>query len=96
MLLGKLDRRQVMIALTGLLIVSGTWVAFAPNYPVFMLKRALPGIAIGGLWSMSAAVAMRLVPPKSVAFLFVGYRIDERCYGRFRSALGTAVLALGI
>ena len=67
MLLGQRDRRRVMLALTALLVVSGSLVAFAPSYPVFMLGRALLGIAIGGFWSMSAAVAMRLVPRASVA-----------------------------
>jgi predicted MFS family arabinose efflux permease len=44
------------------MIISGTVVAFAPNYWVFMLGRALIGVAIGGFWSLSAATAMRLVP----------------------------------
>jgi predicted MFS family arabinose efflux permease len=47
-------------------MVSGTLVAFAPNYGIFMLGRALIGVAIGGFWSMSAATAMRLVPPSRV------------------------------
>ncbi|EIK94377.1 major facilitator transporter [Pseudomonas sp. M47T1] len=70
-LLGKRDRRKVMMALILLLIASGALVAFAPDYFVFMLGRALLGIAVGGFWSMSAAIAMRLVPkgavPKALA-----------------------------
>jgi predicted MFS family arabinose efflux permease len=65
-LLGDLDRRYVVISLIGLLIVSGALVAFAPNYSVFIAGRALLGLAIGGFWSMSAAIAMRLVPDASV------------------------------
>lgn len=64
--LGNLDRRMVLLWLTGLLVVSGAVVAFAPNYLVFMAGRALLGVAIGGFWSMSAAIAMRLVPSASV------------------------------
>lgn len=61
-----IDRRRVLLMLTALLIVSGTLVAFAPNYIVLMVGRAFVGVAIGGFWSMSAAMAMRLVPAKSV------------------------------
>ena len=63
---GRIDRRRVLLALTALLIVSGVLVAFAPNYFVLMLGRALVGIAVGGFWSMSAATIMRLVPEQSV------------------------------
>ncbi len=66
-LAGKLDRRIVLLALTSLLVVSGTIVAFAPTFLVLMVGRALLGIAIGGFWSMSAATVMRLVPAESVS-----------------------------
>lgn len=61
-LAGRLDRKVLLLALTGLMAVSGTIVAVAPNYLVFMIGRALIGVVIGGFWSMSAATAMRLVP----------------------------------
>lgn len=64
--IGRLDRRHVLLALTALLVVSGSLVALAPNYALLMAGRALLGVAIGGFWSMSAAIAMRLVPPASV------------------------------
>ncbi len=64
--IGRRDRRHVLLALTALLVVSGSLVALAPNYALLMAGRALLGIAIGGFWSMSAAIAMRLVPPASV------------------------------
>lgn len=60
-LAGKLDRKILLLLLTALMILSGTIVSLAPNYEIFMLGRALIGIAIGGFWSMSAAAAMRLV-----------------------------------
>lgn len=65
-LAGRLDRKLLLAGLTLLMIVSGTIAAFAPSYPVFMAGRALIGVAIGGFWSMSAATAMRLVPPAQV------------------------------
>ncbi|MEE3627699.1 MFS transporter [Nitrospirillum sp. BR 11752] len=61
-LAGGHDRRPLLLALTGLMIVSGAIVALAPNYLIFMVGRALIGVTIGGFWSMSAATAMRLVP----------------------------------
>jgi len=62
----RLDRKLVLLFLTLLVIVSGAVVALAPNYTVFMIGRALIGVAIGGFWSMSAATAMRLVPAEDV------------------------------
>ncbi|MDX3926034.1 MAG: MFS transporter [Shinella sp.] len=63
---GQLDRKVLLLTLTGLMIVSGTIVAIAPSYEIFMVGRAFIGVAIGGFWSMSAAVAMRLVPDDQV------------------------------
>jgi predicted MFS family arabinose efflux permease len=72
-LAGRLDRKILLLSLTLLMMASGTVASFAPNYWVFMLGRALIGIAIGGFWSMSAATAMRLVPdaevPRALAIL---------------------------
>jgi predicted MFS family arabinose efflux permease len=65
-LAGRLDRKVLLLALTGLMIGSGTVAAYAPDYTMFMVGRALIGIAIGGFWSLSAATAMRLVPPAQV------------------------------
>ncbi|AWL04899.1 MFS transporter [Massilia oculi] len=63
---GRLDRKTLLLGLTFLMIVSGTVAAFAPNYFLFMVGRALIGVAIGGFWSMSAATVMRLVPARGV------------------------------
>nr|WP_318241180.1 MFS transporter [Xanthomonas surreyensis] len=65
-LAGAMDRKRLLLALTGLMAVSGAVVALAPNYPTYMAGRALIGVVIGGFWSMSAATAMRLVPPAQV------------------------------
>lgn len=65
-LAGSLDRKTLLLLLTALMCVSGLIVGSASNYSVYMLGRALIGVVIGGFWSMSAAVAMRLVPKASV------------------------------
>jgi len=70
-LLGGADRRIVLLVLTALMGVSGLVIGFASSYATYMVGRALIGIVVGGFWSLSAAVAMRLVPsrdlPKALA-----------------------------
>ena len=63
---GRLDRKVLLLGLTGVMAISGAIVAIAPNYVIFMIGRALIGVVIGGFWSMSAAMAMRLVPEHHV------------------------------
>ncbi|WPO97235.1 MFS transporter [Buttiauxella sp. HR94] len=62
-----LNRKFLLLGLTVLMAISGTIIALAHSYPVYMLGRALIGIVIGGFWSMSAATAIRLVPQHQVA-----------------------------
>lgn len=75
-LVGRLDRKIVLLSMSALMVLSGVIVAMAPNFPVFMIGRALLGIVIGGFWSMSTATVMRLVPeasvPKALAILNSG------------------------
>jgi len=70
-LLGNADRKIVLLVMTGLMVLSAAIIAMAPNYVTYLIGRALIGIAIGGFWSLSAAVAIRLVPevqvPKALA-----------------------------
>jgi predicted MFS family arabinose efflux permease len=84
-LLGAVDRKKVLLVLTAMMVASGAIVAFAPDYTTLMIGRAILGIAIGGCWSMSTAVMMRIAPeafvPKAIAILQGG------------SALATAVAA---
>ncbi|RKH97068.1 MFS transporter [Corallococcus sp. AB038B] len=60
------DRRRLLLGLTGVMLASGLVTAFAPSYAVLMVGRALIGIVIGGFWSLSAATVMRLVPQDEV------------------------------
>lgn len=62
----RLDRRNLLLGLTALMLISGLAVAFAPNAAVFLGGRALVGVVIGGFWSLSAATVMRLVPTRDV------------------------------
>jgi predicted MFS family arabinose efflux permease len=65
-LAGTMDRKKLLLVLTVLMGISGAIVALAPNYLTYMAGRALIGVVIGGFWSVSAAMAMRLVPPGKV------------------------------
>lgn len=65
-LAGSMSRKTLLLALTGLMALSGAIVALAPNYTVYLIGRALIGVVIGGFWSLSVATAMRLVPARDV------------------------------
>jgi predicted MFS family arabinose efflux permease len=94
-LAGRLDRKVLLLTLTLLMIISGTVVAFAPNYITFMIGRALIGVAIGGFWSMSAATAMRLVPdhhvPRALAIVNGGNALATVVAAPLGSFLGAMV-----
>ncbi|TKD47340.1 MAG: MFS transporter [Mesorhizobium sp.] len=62
----RIDRRTLLLALTAVMLGSSLVVAFAPNFTVMLVGRALVGIVIGGFWSMSAAIVMRLVSEDEV------------------------------
>jgi len=66
-LTGHIDRKKVLVGFTLLLTISGLVVSFAMNGFLFMVGRALLGIAIGGFWSMSTATVMRLLPTHAIA-----------------------------
>ncbi|SEM80355.1 Predicted arabinose efflux permease, MFS family [Luteibacter sp. UNCMF331Sha3.1] len=91
----RLDRKRLLLALTSLMIVSGGIVGFAPDGSLFMLGRALIGIAIGGFWSMSAAAAMRLVPadavPRAMAVINGGNALATVAAAPVGSFLGATV-----
>lgn len=92
---GQLDRKLLLLGMTFLMMVSGTVVALAPSYLVFMVGRALIGVAIGGFWSMSAATAMRLVPdrdvPRALAILNGGNALATVIAAPLGSFLGTII-----
>ncbi len=64
---GNMNRKTLLLGMTALMAASGLLIAFASSYLVYMIGRALIGIAIGGFWSMSAATAIRLVPQHQVS-----------------------------
>ncbi|MFH8365592.1 MFS transporter [Streptomyces sp. NPDC018031] len=76
---GRLDRRLVLCGLMGLLAAANLLSALAPAFPVLLVARVLVGISIGGVWSIAASLAGRLVPERSVgaatALIFSGIAV---------------------
>jgi predicted MFS family arabinose efflux permease len=64
--LGRVDRRRALVALMGLLAAANLLAASAPAFGVMVTARVLVGIAMGGVWSLAAGLAVRLVPAGSV------------------------------
>jgi len=56
----------VLLIMTALMGLSGLLIALAQSYWLYMTGRALIGVVVGGFWSMSVAVAMRLVPADKI------------------------------
>ncbi|MEV6974077.1 MFS transporter [Kitasatospora sp. NPDC093806] len=61
--LGRWDRRRVLCGLLVLLAAANLLAARAPLFGVLLAARVLVGLAMGGVWSLAAGVAARLVPP---------------------------------
>ncbi|TEA63642.1 MFS transporter [Pseudomonas sp. CH235] len=75
----SIDRRWVLLGFSTLMVASNLLVAVSSSFVVLLLMRILLGIALGGFWSMAAAVAMRLVPnallPRALSIIFSGIAI---------------------
>ncbi|PYE87831.1 MFS transporter [Phyllobacterium leguminum] len=72
----RINRRHLLMGFSVMLIVSNLLVAYAPSLPFLIAGRVLLGIALGGFWTMAAAITMRLVPdaliPRALSILFSG------------------------
>lgn len=92
---GNLNRKYLLLAMTILMAISGIVIALAPSYLVYMVGRALIGIAIGGFWSMSAATAIRLVPlhqvPRALAIFNGGNALATVVAAPLGSYLGATI-----
>jgi len=79
----RLDRKLVMLVLTMLLVLSNAIAATASSLLVLLVARVLLGVALGGFWSMAAALAMRLVPEqlfaRAMSIILTGVSIATVC-----------------
>jgi predicted MFS family arabinose efflux permease len=94
-LAGALNRKVLLLGMTGLMAFSGAIIALAPSYLIYMIGRALIGIAIGGFWSLSAATAIRLVPlrqvPRALAIFNGGNALASVIAAPLGSYLGSVI-----
>jgi SHS family lactate transporter-like MFS transporter len=60
--------------------------AFAPNYAIFMILRALFGVGMGGEWGVGSSLAMEALPAKSRGF-FSGILQQGYAFGYLLGAL---------
>ncbi|WP_214414265.1 MFS transporter [Sphaerisporangium fuscum] len=75
-LVGRMDRRLLLVGLMGLMTLANLASALAPDHPSLVAARVLVGVAIGGFWAIAGGLAVRLVPapyvPRATAIVFGG------------------------
>lgn len=76
LIIGRLDRKLINLALCALVIASNVAVAFTSDYFVLLAARMLLGIAIGGFFALAGATVVRLVTMedmgKGMSIVFMG------------------------
>jgi DHA1 family purine ribonucleoside efflux pump-like MFS transporter len=102
----KIDRKRVVLTLSLLLVFSNLLAATASSLSVLIASRVLLGIALGGFWSMAAALAMRLVPEhlfaRAMSIILTGVSVATVCaapVGAYMGALWgwrSAFVAAGV
>lgn len=89
---GRIDRRRVVWSLSLLLVLSNLLAAFAPSIWVLLAARVLLGLALGGVWALVAALALRLVParllPRAMMIIFTGVSAATVCAPALGAYLG--------
>ena len=88
---GRMDRRLVFLLLTALLLASNLISAFAPNFIVMLVGRALLGAALGGFWTLATAASGRLVQPKDSARAMATILTGVTCATVIGVPLGTFI-----
>lgn len=66
----RIDRRQLILAFSALLVLSSLMTSVASNIWWLLAARVILGIAIGGFWAILTPVTMQLVPSHKVASAF--------------------------
>jgi SHS family lactate transporter-like MFS transporter len=92
----RFGRRPILMLDVGLYSMLGFATAFAPNFTVFLVIRALFGVAMGGEWGIGASLTMESVRPESrgvVSGLLqsgypTGYLLASVVYGLVYNTIG--------
>jgi predicted MFS family arabinose efflux permease len=64
---GRIDRRLILLTLSVILLASDLISAFAPNFGIMLLGRAMLGAALGGFWTLALTASGRLVREQHAA-----------------------------
>lgn len=65
LIIGRADRKHVMLAVTGLVVVSNLLAALSWGFWSLLGARVILGLAIGGFFALAGATIARLVPMAS-------------------------------
>ena len=72
----RFDRRTVLLVVAAAQVLSNLVVALAPTAGIMLAGRVLLGLTVGGVWGLSASLALRLVPsegvPRAMSIIFGG------------------------
>lgn len=60
-LVGRADRRHILLLLSAILLAACLLSVWAQTFPLMLLSRAMVGTSLGAFWAMALAVAVRLV-----------------------------------
>jgi predicted MFS family arabinose efflux permease len=94
-LAGRVNRKHVLIVITGLILASLVMVALAQSFAALMVARAVLGICVGGFWALATSVLMRLVPaqdlPRAFALMYGGQAIAAAFAAPLGSWLGGVI-----
>jgi SHS family lactate transporter-like MFS transporter len=91
----RFGRRMPLMIDVGLFSALELATAFAPNLTVFIILRALFGVAMGGEWGIGAAMAMESLPTEKRG-LFSGILQEGYAVGYLLAAIVLAVLYVHI
>ena len=92
----RFGRRPLLMVDVALYSVLGFATAFAPNLTVFLIIRALFGVAMGGEWGLGASLTMESVRPEArgpISGLLqsgypTGYLVAAIAYGALYNTIG--------
>jgi SHS family lactate transporter-like MFS transporter len=92
----RFGRRPILMLDVALYSVLGFSTAFAPSLTVFLIIRALFGIAMGGEWGIGASLTMETVKPEARGFVSgllqsgypTGYLLASIVYGLAYTSIG--------
>jgi SHS family lactate transporter-like MFS transporter len=87
----RFGRKPLLMADIVCFSVLGAAAAFAPTLAVFLVLRALFGVAMGGEWGLGSSLTMESIPPKSRGLVSgilqcgypAGYLLASIAYGVF-------------